>query len=445
MYICEAKDSELWLKFKRVFTVKNKNIEKLERIQWRSLPYLRHIQLYKNVGAKIYVPPGKFSNKLKRTLNLSERITYTGTTEWLPADMKDMLEEQEIILNSIEFEGKRTWLIEMKTARGKWNLLIQMIEKFQEPTLILVHSIKTLNELKKKFEDFSDYEPWVYYSKKKDIKEITITTHKSFVDKTELFRSKFWIVIMDECDTNISPKMTGALATVDCDGLFGLTWTPERADLDINDMQLIFGDLIKVKNQKNNWYNMIPDIYRLGYVNNRIFSFEDFRDLQNQLMEDELRILAQTKAIQKNMEWRKLWLLLIDRIRECTIYKEMLDSVWIECAIVNWDTKEEDDEKNIEYLKSVNGVIIWTSKKMYRWVDIPQIDTIFLFYPNRFHATIIQSVGRWLRSFPWKTDVKLYDWGDLPTLKWQAYDRLTAYQKEYPNVQITDIAVIDED
>ena len=445
MFIKAEENSELWQRYIKAFTVKNKNIEKLERIQWRPLPYLRHIKLYTKANGNIYVPPGMFWKQLSRNKPLENRIKYTGKTEWLPESMKDMLDEQELVLNDIEFNSKRTGLIVMKTWRGKGNLLIKMIEIFQEKTLILVHSIKTLKELEQKFLDFSDCEPSLYYGKKKEIWEITITTHKSFVDKTELFRWKFWVIIKDEVDVNISPKMTAAISTVDCDALFGLTWTPERADLDINDMQLIFWPLIKVENQKNNGYNMIPDIYRLEYVNNRIFSFEHFRDLQDQLMEDSKRILAQTRFIKEHSKWRQLSVLLVDRIKECSIYKEMLDSMWVECEIVNGNTKEEEDEENIARLKACNGVIIWTSKKMYRWVDIPQIDTIFLFYPNRFHATVIQSVGRWLRSFPWKTDVKLYDRGDFPTLKWQAYDRLKAYQKEYPDPKMEVLQIKDED
>ena len=64
------------------------------------------------------------------------------------------------------------------------------------------------------------------------------------------------------------------------------------------------------------------------------------------------------------------------------------------CAIVNGTTKIDDDIVNIDKMKTEHGVIIATAQKMYRGVDIPEIDHVFLFYPTRFEGNIIQAVGR---------------------------------------------------
>jgi superfamily II DNA or RNA helicase len=75
--------------------------------------------------------------------------------------------------------------------------------------------------------------------------------------------------------------------------------------------------------------------------------------------------------------------------------------------------------------------IVWTIDKMGRGVDIPPIDTLFMFSPVRFRWTVVQAVGRALRKFPGKTDVHIFDWCDLPLLKKQQQERLKDYQKEY--------------
>jgi superfamily II DNA or RNA helicase len=75
--------------------------------------------------------------------------------------------------------------------------------------------------------------------------------------------------------------------------------------------------------------------------------------------------------------------------------------------------------------------IVWTIDKMGRGVDIPPIDTLFMFSPVRFRWTVVQAVGRALRKYPGKTDVRILDWCDMPLLKKQQTERLKDYQKEY--------------
>jgi superfamily II DNA or RNA helicase len=68
---------------------------------------------------------------------------------------------------------------------------------------------------------------------------------------------------------------------------------------------------------------------------------------------------------------------------------------------------------------------------MGRGVDIPPIDTVFLYSPVHFRGTVVQAVGRALRKFPSKVDVMIYDWCDMPILKKQQQGRLKDYSAEY--------------
>lgn len=128
--------------------------------------------------------------------------------------MHDMIDEQDEILSRIEFFNMRTGLIEMKTGRGKSIAIMRIVAHFQEPTLIVVHNKKTVQEMMEKFEKFAGRKIGCYYSTKKDMQEITVTTHKTFVLNTALFRNKFGVIICDEIDTNLSEKMITAICTV---------------------------------------------------------------------------------------------------------------------------------------------------------------------------------------------------------------------------------------
>lgn len=419
----------------KAFTVENKNLEREERIAWRELPRKRFIKLYRKKANDYYFPIWCFTKWIVSDRKLSEPLNYIDTwAEW------DHIEEQWMIMESIK-EWHRSWLIEMKTGRWKGNLIVKLIDYFQEKTLICVHNKKTLTELLDKFKKFSNYEPWLYYSWKKQIRDITITTHASFVLKNEEFRDKFWLVIVDEADHWLSEKMIDAITFCWADWLFWLTWTPYRQELSTSDMTLIFWKHFKVINQANNWYNILPEIVRILCKNTTVYSFDSFNDVKQQLMDDQDRLNKQIEFIKWSHENSKIWLILVDRIAECHMYYNRLKEEGIPCCIINWETKTQEDEVNIQDMIDRRWIIIGTSAKVWRWVDIPQIDSIYLFYPCRFEWNVVQAVWRWLRKYEWKDKVVLYDWCDIPILKWQASTRYTTYRKEYVWTKIGEVLI----
>lgn len=417
---------------KKRYTVKNKNIEKQEKMMGRKLYHLHDIKMY---SRSWYVTVWQHGRKLKPIHKLTNEFVYKASREGVP---EDIINEQEHIMLQIWLGDVRTGLIEMKTARGKWNLLLQIIANFQEKTLILVHNQKTLQDMKWKFAKFTNYEPWEWWSKKKKEKEIMITTHASFKKKFRDWKWQFGIIIYDEADVNLKDTMIEALAEVDCEGLFWLTGTPSRQDLDIDDLQLVYWPLIRLEWQVRNWYNMLPNITQLKYQWT-ISSRNDFHDLRTMLIEDEKRIEAQVKFISETQD-RWLSLILVSWKIECTIYKKMLDKLNIPNVIINSDTRLEDDEKNITDMIARWGIIIGTSWKIGRGVDIPAVQSIFLFYPVAFKGNVVQAVWRALRFYPWKDKVYLYDWCDSQ-ISGQWYKRRQAYVKEYPLCNIETINI----
>ena len=375
---------------------------------------------------KYLFPLWAFSKFLYRDENRALRTPFQYT--WTPTA------EQKSVIDEIELNGYRTWLIEMKTWRWKGHIILQLANLFQEKILIACHSRSNMVDTINKFKEFSNYIPWEYHSTKKEIKDITITTHKSLVNKTEMFKGKFGILIVDECDYNLTEDMLKALATIDVNWCFGMSWTPTTKELDLESMELIRGPHIKIEGQEDNWYNLIPDILRLDYTSNNIYSFwTSFAELKEALIEDNVRLMTQIARIKKIMsENGNFGLLLLERkSQECNKYYNLLKDE-IPSIIINGDTKIQDDEKGIEELKKLgHGLIIGTIWKVGRWKDIPMIDVVFLFFPNRYLNSTVQAVGRGLRNAPWKTRCLLVDWIDNPILRRQSYDRLKTYHKEY--------------
>jgi superfamily II DNA or RNA helicase len=76
-------------------------------------------------------------------------------------------------------------------------------------------------------------------------------------------------------------------------------------------------------------------------------------------------------------------------------------------------------------------IIIGTIQKIWVWVDIPFIDTIFLASAIKFRANVIQAIWRGLRLYPSKTDVEVYVWNDLPILRGQRNEKEKTIKSEY--------------
>lgn len=378
-----------------------------------------------------------FNRALKKTKSLTKNVTYSWKLE----------NEQAEVMSNIADNGVRTWIIEMKTWRWKSHIVMSIINHFQEPTIVVCHTLSSVYDMQEKFREYLGIEPWIYGGNKKEISEITITTHRSFTLKKDELRWKFWIVIIDECDYNLTEEMVDTIINCDSDWVFWLSWTPQRKELDIIDMEFIFGKHIKVSWQDNNWYNIIPDVLRVEYYTDKTYSFgTQWHLLKEALLADQDRTNQQVSWILGQMrEWKiKYWLLLVERKEdECDKYFNLL-APHIKCCIINWDTKQEDDKRNIEEIAANwKWIIIWTVGKIWRWKDIPMIDWVFLFFPSRFENNTIQAAGRWLRKFTGKSKCTLVDRCDMPLLKAQSYERCRTYKKEYTeSVTITTTKIL---
>jgi len=348
-------------------------------------------------------------------------------------------DEQKDILNIIKERSNKYlyhwWLIVMKTGRWKSHIICQILSFYKCKTIIATHNIKTLQEMSEKINTFSRgrFKVWLYYWKIKTMWDIIITTHTSLNKvnwrikiKWEEFKPD--ILLFDEADRNISPKMIKTFCNMNIQWMYWLTWTPNSKDLQESDLNKIFWKTIKSKKW---WYNIIPIIKYIRYRTNEDYEFTNYNELRECLFEDKDRYNTQLKYIKHTMKYRNFWLLMSDRISEVKRYYEDLKDLDMNVIIITWETKVSDDEEKISKSKWSKTLIIWTSWKMSRWVDIPEIDTVFLFYPNKFESATIQSVWRWLRNHESKQNTLLVDWCDYPILKNQMYQRWKTYRNEY--------------
>jgi superfamily II DNA or RNA helicase len=198
-------------------------------------------------------------------------------------------------------------------------------------------------------------------------------------------------------------------------------------------MQLVFGEIIRDESQKQA-YNMKPSVRVVKYELDEVPVFGAFNELKDALMADKGRMEAQREEIRKLMkEGRKAVLILSERVAECQTYAAWLKEDGIPHVLITGETKPVEDQASVDALlkAGIPFVIVGSVGKMSRGADVPAIDTVCLFSALQFRGTVVQAVGRSLRTFAGKLPPMIVDWNDLPILKSQASARRTSYRKEY--------------
>lgn len=362
------------------------------------------------------------------TEGLSFPLKYSGTPT----------EEQKHVIDVIKLRKSDykygCGLIIMWTGKWKWHIAMQIIEAFQAQTLILCHNIKTLEEMVEKFKEFTNIIPWVYYGKKKAITQVTITTHKSFMQdmlwEEPPVLTNFDVIIYDECDYSLDKNMFQALAKSWATYLYGMTGTPYKKELNTEDFEKIFGKRIVC--QKVEKYNIIPSkITCYRYKAEEPYIYENWAEQRAEMYSNDERRAYQVGIIKNHYKTGNASLVLSERVEEVKNLYEALQKENIPCAIITGETKTSDDNEVVEKLEKWEvKVIIATTGKVARWVDIPIIDTVFMFAAVQFEWTIVQAVGRALRKHPKKQRVEIIDFSD-DECRNQRYQRVKAYQSEY--------------
>lgn len=399
-FTLESKEESRYTDFKKKY--------RLYTRKWEFLPSARYIY------DRLECPPVK---------GLSFGIKYLGKPT----------EEQYHVIRTIHKRNQEyrygCWLIIMWTGKGKWHIAMQITTLMHTSTLILCHNIQTLKEMTQKFKEFTNITPGVYYGEKKNLQEVTITTHKSFI-QADWKLGDFEVIIYDECDYSLDKNMFQALAQSWAKYLYWMTWTPYKKELSTEDFEKIFGKRIICQTVEK--YNIVPEhIHVYRYKAPEPYVYENWAEQRAEMFNNKERLAYQVQLIAHHSKSWNGSLVLSERIEEVNnLYQALLEQ-WLKVAMITGETKPKDDKIVIEALeKGEFSIIVATTGKVARWVDIPIIDTVFMFAWVQFEWTIVQAVWRALRKHPKKQRVHIIDFSD-DECRNQRYQRVVAYKKEY--------------
>lgn len=159
--------------------------------------------------------------------------------------------------------------------------------------------------------------------------------------------------------------------------------------------------------------------------------YSSWHSQRESMMANQKRKEARRNKIKDLQSKSKLLLLLLDRHEEIDDIVEMIEEDKpCDYAIITGKTKVSDDEQAIERLRVSGGIIVGSLDKMYRGVDIPEIDHVCIASPVKFKNKVIQSIGRSLRPHTSKSDAHVSILNDS-ILRSQAHEQRRSCYNEY--------------
>jgi len=319
----------------------------------------------------------------------------------------------KIIKERNEKHWYQCWMIKLETWMGKGNLATQIVNYFQQPTLILVSNKTLQSEMIERFESFSNTVPSQYWWGKKNISNITVCTKQSFIKDYNSF-SEFKLVIVDEMHQGFTKKFMQAMNECFFEkkiALYWMSWTTYTQELKAENLEKYYWKIIDM----NIWYDFIPKFTFLNYHNNEDYSFWMFSELKEELINDEKRYKHQKEWLWQIMWKNKYTLVLSDRLEEIErLYDDIYSDYKYEIIKITGQTKIKDDEESLQKAKESwkKILIIWSIAKVWTWFNFPMLDSIFIISSIKFKAQTIQAVWRILRQCEWKQKVNAYIWND---------------------------------
>ena len=309
---------------------------------------------------------------------------------------------QEIPIN--ELLQKSYGLLYAYVARGKTACSGEIIKRIWWRAVILCNTKVNATQCRDRLaEFFGEDKVGMFYSEKKEFKEITVVVYPSYGKFLELYNWQFDTLIIDECDLFLSDDMRLWTIYTKAQYKYWLTGTPYNETFKQEDMQLRRGRIIEAKEYNTSLINQFNFNFYGVEAWSKVTEYKDYHDLKKQVNKQADKMQALQRCV---TQWLQKWTRVLVLCDTKVFTKKITEELWY--IHMTWeDNKKSRAKKFSDY--NNEKVLCATYQIVWRWYDNPEVDVVVLAFSWRSEAPIIQAIGRWLRSLPWKKDVYIYD------------------------------------
>lgn len=338
------------------------------------------------------------------------------------------------------------------TASGK-SFIIYLIMKYFEPKkkLLIVPTINLLNQMKSDFMEYdlnNTIEKEIQIIKGGETKDITknlvISTWQSIYKMPKEWFDQFDVVIGDEADECTAKSLKHILESLTkSKNRYGFTGTLN--DENVHQLVLIglFGPLRVVST-----YEKLMKRGDIADLKIKCITFnykeETKKSVKKAQYEDEIDWIFKNPRRNRFIENLALslkgnTLVIFSRIEHGeTLYNNSKPRNKFDTYLVHGKIDDEDREIIRKIINSHEQSLTFASSKTFsRGINIPNLHNIIFASPSKSRRTVLQSIGRGLRTGEFKTNCSLYDLSDdLSHKSWKNHtlkhfiERIKIYEME---------------
>ena len=326
----------------------------------------------------------------------------------------------------------RFGILQSPAGSGKTQIGIALIQQWNAPALWLCHTADLLRQSRERGERYMDKSliGTITEGRINIGRGVTFATVQTMCNiDLDRYRHQWGVIIVDEAHrVSGSPtqmtryyKVLNALAARH---KYGLTATPDRSDGLIRATKALLGEVVY----------QVPDeavAEKIMKVAVKAVPTEtgltdeclnedgtlNYTGLINHLTEDDQRTDLIAKTIERERDHSCLILsdriLHLQRIIEALPEKMREKAVMIDGTMVSKKAKAER-EAALEQMRTGEKKYLFATYSLAKeGLDIPRLDRLYLTTPIKYHAVVIQSIGRIARTFPGKEMPIAYDFVDV--------------------------------
>ena len=408
-------------------TITNPDYEKKIRMGFYAHKTPKKIELFEINGETLVLPYGLKTSVLD-TLT-KKGIKYQVNVEHADKPIK-IAYKDNISLYDYQKEAVDKMLsvdngiLVSPCGSGKTRMGIDLIGKIGQKALWLTHTTDLLNQSKKSFQAFYSNKVGTITGGKVNIQDITFATVQTMA-KLDLnrYKDEWGLIIVDECHraTGGATKVKmfyKVITSLNAKYKYGLTATIENKENSIESTPFhILGDKIhEIQESDIKRVNadikpvILPTPVSTSYLKPDYTI--DYAKLTDYIVENEHRnriIFDEMLKYKNNYN-----IILSTRLKHLDIFKEMFDSLGIECRLLTGKEKAHERTQALKDFEEGKYHFILSNYQLAKeGLDLPIADTLHLVFPIKDKTALIQSKGRVERLYPNKTKAQVIDYVDI--------------------------------
>lgn len=429
----------------RICTVKNPEYyDRLEFDGFVRSDIPKSFAVYEGIDDHIYLPRGALEKAVDVLSNV-ELIYQTSDYDPLGLKFAEEMEDRDYQNKAVEaMLSFDNGILVSPTGSGKTNIMAKIIQKLDQPTLILVHRNHLLKQWKSRIQKYLGYTVGIIGSGSWKVKNITVamipTLHLN-PERMVGLRERFGLVIIDECHHIPAFTWISNIIHLGAHHIYGCSATPKRKDRLQQLMYLAIGPIRHIVQDRTVvkvGAVLKPKIkaIRTPFQGWLIRSKLDFSRMMPTLIVDKKRNSIIINQLIKEPEHKHL--VLSDRIQHLKILQNLLkDKPGMKSTLVIGETALKRRDEAFADIVSGEINVIFASSVADEGLDIPSLDRLHLTFPTANPDRTMQQIGRIRRPAEGKTEAIVYDYFDWKnrTLNRQFQARKSKYSSNGFEIQ----------